>query len=204
MRAPAWRLLRKFPSIAGARRADRRRRGEPSPADTPDRHQLIAATTLIALCTLPLLPELDRQVGAFVVGILVLRGVAIRWPRWRPGMAVLALLTVVGGANVLDAYHSIWGRNPGTALLLSMVALKLLEVRSLRDLRVLLLVFYFLLVGGAIGLIDFQFARIMDMMIVLHARPVAFPAAGFVGGFVYWLIARPSAEPAPSTETADQ
>jgi len=50
-------------------------------------------------------------------------------------------------------------------------------------------VFYFLLVGGAIGLAGHEFARMVNMFIVFHARPVAFPAAGFVGGFVYWLIA---------------
>ncbi len=65
-------------------------------------------------------------------------------------------------------------------------------------------VFYFLLVGGAIGAVGFQFARMMDMFIVYHARPVAFPAAGFVGGFVYWLIARPSAEPTTRAEAVDQ
>ena len=138
-------LARRRQGRGGGRRRPRGRRESPI-ADAPDRAQLAAATLLIALCALPLLPELQRQVGAFVAGALVLRALAIRWPRWRPGMLVLGLLTVVGGANVLDAYHSIWGRNAGTALLLSMLTLKLLEVRTKRDLRVLLLVFCFVLV----------------------------------------------------------
>jgi transglutaminase-like putative cysteine protease len=121
-------------------------RRESPPADIPDRAQLTAATLLIALCAVPLLPELERQVAAFITGMIALHAVAIRWPRWRPGTLVLGLLTLVGGLNVLDAYHSVLGQAPGTALLLSMVALKLLEVRTRRDLRVLLLVFCFLLV----------------------------------------------------------
>jgi hypothetical protein len=65
-------------------------------------------------------------------------------------------------------------------------------------------VLYFLLAGGAIGLLGFHFARMMEMFIVFHARPVAVPAAGIVGGFVYWLIARPGAEPAAGGAPADR
>ncbi len=180
MRTLARLLSRRRRPFDGAGLGRRHRRGEPPPADTPDRIQLTAATLLIALCTLPLLPALDHQVGAFIAGMLVLRGVAIRWPRWRPGILVLGLLTIVGGANVLDAYHSVWGRNPGTALLLSMMALKLLEVRSLRDLRVLLLVFCFLLVVQCLfgdspwrlaflaALLVASFALLRDLCLPVH------------------------------------
>jgi transglutaminase-like putative cysteine protease len=73
------------------------------------------------------------------------------WPRFAgqgcaPATWILALLTIIGGLNVIDAYRGVAGQSPGTALLLTMMALKLLEVRARRDLRVLLLLFGFLLV----------------------------------------------------------
>ena len=71
------------------------------------------------------------------------------------------------------------------------IAIMVSEIFRLRS------VFYFLLVGGAIGLAGHELARLMGMFIVDYTRPVAFPAAGFVGGFVYWLIAGMSAGPPP-------
>jgi len=65
-------------------------------------------------------------------------------------------------------------------------------------------VFYFLLVGGAVGLASHQLALMMNLVIAFHARPVAFPAAGFVGAYVYWLIAVLSADPGPSPAKADE
>ena len=79
----------------------------------------------------------------------------------------------------------------------SAIAILVSEIFRLRS------VFYFLLVGGAMGLAGHEMARLMDMFIVDYTRPVAFPAAGFVGGFVYWLIAGMSAGPAPPADTAN-
>jgi len=112
----------------------------------PDNWQLLGVTLLLGLCFLPLLLELDAQVGAFIGCIFALQLATIRWPSLRPGTWILASLTILGGLNVIDAYRGVAGQSPGTALLLTMMALKLLEVRARRDLRVLLLLFSFLLV----------------------------------------------------------
>jgi hypothetical protein len=79
---------------------------------------------------------------------------------------ILALVVTVGAASFLPAAVAI-------------VVSELFRLRS---------VFYFLLVGGAIGLAIYAFAGNVGMIPVL-ARPVVYPAAGFVGGFIYWLIA---------------
>ncbi|MGB5834642.1 MAG: DUF3488 and transglutaminase-like domain-containing protein [Thiohalocapsa sp.] len=124
-----------------------RRKGLPPKREpAPDAWQLLGVTLLVALCFIPLLFELHAQVAGFIVCVFVLRLISIRWPRLRPGVWILALLTLAGALNVIDAYRGIAGQTPGTALLLTMMALKLLEVRRLRDLRVLLLLFGFLLV----------------------------------------------------------
>jgi len=126
------------------RRGRRARRARAEPA--PDGWQLLGVTLLLGLCFAPLLPALEPQVGALIGAALALRLAAIRWSRLRPPTWVLALLTVAGALNVIDAYRGVAGQSPGTALLLTMMALKLLEVRAKRDLRVLLLAFGFLLV----------------------------------------------------------
>lgn len=113
---------------------------------SPDTWQLLGVTLLLGLCFAPLLLELEPQVGLFIGVIFALRLLSIRWPTLRPGRWVLGLATVAGLLNVIDAYRGVAGQSPGTALLLTMMALKLLEVRALRDLRVLLLLFGFLLV----------------------------------------------------------
>ncbi|WP_295538624.1 DUF3488 and transglutaminase-like domain-containing protein [uncultured Thiohalocapsa sp.] len=121
---------------------ERRAPGTP-PAEPPERPQLAAATLLLTLCALPLLPALEPQVALFIAAVLTLRVANLCW---RPGLVVLGLLAVTGVLNALHAYGAVTGQAPGTALLLSMLALKLLEVRSKRDLRVLLLVLGFVLV----------------------------------------------------------
>lgn len=112
----------------------------------PDRWQIGAMTLLLALASAPLLLTLRPQIGLFIVVLFVLRLAALRWSTLPTGTWVLVGLTLLGGLNVLDAYHGLAGKQPGTALLLTMIALKLLEVRQPRDLRVLSTVFGFLLV----------------------------------------------------------
>jgi hypothetical protein len=50
-------------------------------------------------------------------------------------------------------------------------------------------VLYYLLVGGAIGLLSDQFADRYGRFEFADRRIAIFLAAGFVGGFVYWFIA---------------
>jgi hypothetical protein len=59
----------------------------------------------------------------------------------------------------------------------------LAEVFSIRS------VFVYLALGGLLGLILQQFLGFHGSADLLERRYVLFPAAGFVGGFAYWLIA---------------
>ncbi|NBC49770.1 MAG: DUF3488 domain-containing protein, partial [Gammaproteobacteria bacterium] len=61
-------------------------------------------------------------------------------------MKAILKTTLLGGLIVLDSYGSLVGQNAGSALLLVMVALKRLESRTRRDLRVLMIAVGFLLV----------------------------------------------------------
>lgn len=111
-----------------------------------DPGQIGAVTLLLGLLYLPLLSRMQMQVMALVAVLFALRLVALRWPSLRPGRWLLAALTLVALITVLDAYRGVAGQQPGTALLLAMVALKLLEAQNRRDLRVLTQAICFILV----------------------------------------------------------
>lgn len=66
--------------------------------------------------------------------------------RWKlPGIWLKGPLTLLGFAGVLASYRQVSGLEAGSALLLVMVALKLLETRGERDRAVMVFICYFLL-----------------------------------------------------------
>jgi protein-glutamine gamma-glutamyltransferase len=80
-------------------------------------------------------------------------GIAWRaWLIWRSGRLpprwLLFLLVVAGCAAVAYSYRSFFGRDPGLALLVIFIALKLLELRSVRDGITIILLACFLLMSG--------------------------------------------------------
>lgn len=112
----------------------------------PDAWQLGYATLLLGLGVAPLLMQLKLQVALAVVGLLLITAATVRWPNLQPTRWMLFALTLLGGLNVVDAYQSVVGQSAGSAFLLTMVALKRLETRTRRDLRVFVVAFGFLLV----------------------------------------------------------
>jgi len=66
--------------------------------------------------------------------------------RWRlPGIAIRIPLTLLGFMAVLFSYRKISGIDAGSALLLVMISLKLLETRGHRDRAIVVFICYFLL-----------------------------------------------------------
>ena len=74
------------------------------------------------------------------------------WLIWRAGRLpprwLLFLLVIAGCGAVAIEYRSLFGRNPGLALLIILLALKLLELRSVRDGITIILLACFLLLSG--------------------------------------------------------
>lgn len=104
---------------------------------------LLAAAATCA----PLLPTLPLWIGTLAALLLLAR--AFLWwrrlalpPRW-----LLAMLTLGGAAGVAATYHTPFGREPGVALLVLFLALKLLEARRRRDGYAALFLGYFLQVA---------------------------------------------------------
>jgi transglutaminase-like putative cysteine protease len=118
-----------------------------SPAERPAQGQILAQTLLLALAFAPLMALLEPQVSAYFYFVLAARALSVHWPQLAPGRWLLVPFTLAGGINVYDAYHTIAGPEAGTALLATMMALKLLETRRVRDLWFGTLLFGFLLVA---------------------------------------------------------
>jgi transglutaminase-like putative cysteine protease len=118
------------------------------PAGRLDAPRIAAAALLLGAAYLPLVRHLSPQVSAFVGVVLLLRLGAVRWPILTPSRWVLLPLTLAGIGFAFDAYFSFAGRDAGTALLAVMLALKTLELRTARDLRMFVVLFSFLLVGS--------------------------------------------------------
>ena len=115
------------------------------PADErPERHQILWTTLLVAAACAPFARYLDGQVTAFLALILAIRLVALRWPAVLPNRWIRALLAFAGLGNCLAAYHTVTGQDGGSALLATMLVLKLLELDTKRDLRLVLILIGFL------------------------------------------------------------
>lgn len=111
-----------------------------------ERSQLLATVALATVAYLPLGRFLDWQVNTFIGAVFLLRVAAMRWPRIHPGRLALLVLTLAGLTIALAASYTLPGQRGGTGLFVIMLALKLLELRDRRDLRVVAVVIGFLVV----------------------------------------------------------
>jgi transglutaminase-like putative cysteine protease len=118
-----------------------------SPADTAVRLSRVQTLWLLlaaAASVAPLLPHLPYWLGGLAALVLAWRSL-IWWqglglpPRW-----LVALLAIGGIAGVFLAYRNLFGRDPGVALLVLLLALKLMESKTGRDALSAIFLGYFL------------------------------------------------------------
>ncbi len=114
-------------------------------ADLPIPPKLLAALLiLLALLMAPHLANLSAAVTGFFYIAVTWRMIAIREPAWLPGRWSLLLLMIAAIALVVLSTGLADGRLAGTALLVVMLGLKLLELRARRDIHVTVFLGYFL------------------------------------------------------------
>jgi transglutaminase-like putative cysteine protease len=110
--------------------------------------QLAWLSLLVAVAAGPHVGFVDHWVMAGLGGAMAWRlGAARRgWPL--PGTLLRAALTLAGSFAVAFSYRRISGLDAGTALLILMLALKLLETHTTRDRSIVILIAWFVLFAG--------------------------------------------------------
>lgn len=113
-----------------------------------DRPVLVSLLVAGLLAVAPHLLELPPWIlGVFVLSAAWRYGIeAFQW--YRPGRLVRFSLMLIVLGGVLQQYHSLLGRDPGMALLITLVGLKFLELKTARDFMVSVLVFYLIILGS--------------------------------------------------------
>ncbi|MES9843334.1 MAG: DUF3488 and transglutaminase-like domain-containing protein [Candidatus Sedimenticola sp. PURPLELP] len=111
-----------------------------------NRRELTALIVLLIMAVSPHVLHLNPWISAFFFAAVFLRLVALKTPRALPGRLLLFFLTAGGLANVLAHYPLLIGKEAGVALLASMLGLKLLELKTRRDLFVTVFLGFFVLV----------------------------------------------------------
>jgi transglutaminase-like putative cysteine protease len=101
---------------------------------------------LLGLAVVPHVFNIERGIAFFSLALVLYRTFAISHPGMLPGRLPLFLLTMAGVGNVLMHYPILFGREAGVALLVSMLALKLVEMRVRRDVHILVFIGYFVLI----------------------------------------------------------
>ncbi|EGV18052.1 transglutaminase TgpA family protein [Thiocapsa marina] len=114
--------------------------------ERPERAQILRITLILIAAYLPLGGYLAVQISAFVGLLFAIRLASLRWPAVLPGTLPLAALTLIGVANAAVTYQGWSGQNAGTALFVSMLVLKLMELRRKSDIRLVATLIGFLVV----------------------------------------------------------
>lgn len=103
---------------------------------------------LFACAVLTLLPDVEHA----PVWLSIAVGIALAWRAWLwwrraelPPRWLLTFLVAAGSAGIFLTYRQFFGKDPGIALLILFLALKLLEMRRVRDGLAVVFLCYFLL-----------------------------------------------------------
>ncbi|KAB8041507.1 transglutaminase TgpA family protein [Janthinobacterium aquaticum] len=105
---------------------------------------LLAAAMALAPHVLHLPPPLSLAMAC----LLLWRATIIVRGQRQPSLWLLAPLALAGIAAVAASYGSVLGRDPGVAMLALLLALKSLEMRSRRDVQVVVFLSFFLLLAS--------------------------------------------------------
>ena len=95
---------------------------------------LIFLLSSIGLIVFPHITHIPAALFAFFYLLLGWRFIGIWKPRWLPNKWVVFFLTVCGLILLYSQYKGILGRDAGTRLFVTALGLKLLEIKSERDL----------------------------------------------------------------------
>ena len=92
----------------------------------------------LALVILPNFSHLPLWLNSVMVGLLLWRGCYELQLCIIPNKLMLFLLTLMLLAGIIFSYHTLIGRNAGSAMLLGLLCLKLFEIKSFRDIALII------------------------------------------------------------------
>jgi hypothetical protein len=110
-----------------------------------DRRETLFLMGAILLAVLPQLPHLPWWTSAGFGILFLWRFGLVMSGRWLPRDSVRWVASIACGAAVFAHYGTLLGREPGVALLVLFLGLKLMEMRARRDLFVVIFLCFFLL-----------------------------------------------------------
>lgn len=145
-----------------------------------------ALNWLIVALTLTILPHLEHLpwwLGALYVAVTVWRWSADRG-QVLPARWLLLVMTLATVGAVLFHYRTLFGRDAGVALLTAMMALKILELRTLRDGMVLITLGYFLSAASLlytqgmpmVGYLSLTVCFLLAAQVMIQPQHAAIPA----------------------------
>jgi protein-glutamine gamma-glutamyltransferase len=100
----------------------------------------------LLLVVLPHAARLPWWISMFAFGMGAAHILLLRHPGWKVPRLLVFAATLAGAAGVFLTFSTLLGRNAGVALLVVMLALKLLELRRLRDVQLMIFLNYFLVI----------------------------------------------------------
>ena len=110
--------------------------------------QLVWVSAGLLLAIAPHIADVHLWIVLLALAAMALR-LTIEWRQWSlPPKIVRIAVAIAAMIGVLLSYHTLNGLEAGTAFLVLMGAMKLLETQNQRDLTVLVFVSYFLLFAG--------------------------------------------------------
>ena len=113
-----------------------------------ERRETLFLMAPVALSVLPHAMHLPWWIGAGFFVLFLWRLALVLSGRWLPRASVRWVAAIACSAAVYAHYQTVFGREPGVALLVLFLGLKLMEMRARRDLFVVIYLCFFLLLAA--------------------------------------------------------
>jgi protein-glutamine gamma-glutamyltransferase len=137
--------------------------------------QLTALAFASLLVTLPYFGRLPIWLSLLFIALIGYR-LGINWRKWPvPSTLVLVLVAAVVAGGAVASFETVFGRDGGTALLLGLSYLKLLEAKNRRDTLLMVMLGYFLTTA------NFFFAQDIGTALITTATLLA-----LTGLLLFW------------------
>jgi transglutaminase-like putative cysteine protease len=127
-------------------------------ANQPQQQQnLSLLLAAVALVTAPHFYNLSPWVMVFFTLLLLWRAAVLRHKLKLPGRALLFIATLAGASLVYAAYRRFWGLEAGSALFVMGLGLKLMELKTVRDVYLVIYLAFF------VALTQYLFSQTIPM-----------------------------------------